>query len=259
MANSVVRTQGDNHIALQDSFTAHMRAPEQCPAPAGLEDRRLQIYRDLLFNNIEGFISRGFPVARQILNDEQWQTMVRGFMSHHCQTPYFPRITEEFLQYMQSDEAGLSQYPPFFLELLHYEWVEVALDIADDDLELLMQDRGADLLSGKPIVSPLAWSLAYQYPVHQIGPSFQPEEPPAEPTFLVVYRTRQGSVKFMEINAVTATLLTLLEESPALSGAQVLENLAVHMPHVDKETVISNGQITLDKLRRLDIILGVAI
>ena len=54
----------------QYEFTAHLRDPEKNPAPEGIEDRRLGIYRDLLYNNVEGFISGGFPVIRSIYNDE---------------------------------------------------------------------------------------------------------------------------------------------------------------------------------------------
>ncbi|HKX55116.1 MAG TPA: putative DNA-binding domain-containing protein, partial [Xanthomonadales bacterium] len=34
------------------AFAAHIRNPAVAPAPADVEDRRMQIYRDLFFNNI---------------------------------------------------------------------------------------------------------------------------------------------------------------------------------------------------------------
>jgi hypothetical protein len=48
---------------------------------------------------------------------------------------------------------------PWLHELAHYEWVELALQIADDDLP--PHDPDGDLLAGKPVPSPLAWALAY--------------------------------------------------------------------------------------------------
>ena len=47
-------------------FAAHIRDPENKPAPENIEDRRMGIYRDLFFNNIEGFLSGTFPVLKRL-------------------------------------------------------------------------------------------------------------------------------------------------------------------------------------------------
>ena len=39
--------------ATQYALTAHIRDPENQPAPAGIEDRRMGIYRDLIFCNVD--------------------------------------------------------------------------------------------------------------------------------------------------------------------------------------------------------------
>ena len=36
----------------QYAFAAHIRDPENNPAPSGVEDRRMAIYRELFFNNL---------------------------------------------------------------------------------------------------------------------------------------------------------------------------------------------------------------
>jgi hypothetical protein len=58
--------------------------------------------------------------------------------------------------------------------------------------------------------------------VHRIGPDHQPAEPPATPTFLVVYRDAADAVQFLEIGAETARLLEAIEQTPGLSGWQAL-------------------------------------
>ena len=73
-------------------------------------------------------------------------------------------------------------------------------------------DPNGDLLQGRPLVSPLAWTLAYDYPVQRIGPDFQPTEPGPHPTSLTVNPNRQTDVKFSECNDVTARPTQLLEE-----------------------------------------------
>ena len=81
-------------------------------------------------------------------------------------------------------------------------------------LDLTGIDPDGDLIAGRPVLSPLAWVLAYDYPVHQISPANQPHEPAGQSTFLVVYRNRDDQVGFMEINAVTARLLECCRTMP---------------------------------------------
>ncbi|MFM9709917.1 HvfC/BufC family peptide modification chaperone, partial [Streptomyces galilaeus] len=56
----------------------------------GFEERRMAIYRDLFFNNIEGFITSGFPVLRTLYSTDDWNTLIRRFfVEHDCASPYF--------------------------------------------------------------------------------------------------------------------------------------------------------------------------
>ncbi len=244
-------------LAQQRAFAAHLRAPDQHAAPAGVEDRRMQIYRDLFYRNIEGFIARAFPVLRKLIADEPWHAMVRDFFHRHrCETPYFIRIPEEFLQYLQEERQAHADDPPFMLELAHYEWVEIALDVADVDLDGISCDVGGDLLVGCPLVSPLAWPLSYQYAVHRIGPDWQPDAQEQEPVWLIVWRNRADEIRFMESNAVTVRMLQLLGGDAAITGQTVLEQIAAEMQHPNPAVVIENGARTLMELRDKEILLG---
>ena len=88
---------------IQRAFAAHIREPDLHAAPAGIEDRRMKIYRELFYNNIEGFISSAFPVLRKLYSDTDWHAMVRDFVHRHqSQTPYFLVISEEVLAYLEN-------------------------------------------------------------------------------------------------------------------------------------------------------------
>lgn len=240
--------------ATQRQMLAHLRDPEHAPAPEGLEDRRLKIYRDLIYNNVEGFISGGFPILRSILADEFWHPMVREFILQHSSTsPYFLDIGKEFLTFLQNHRADRKGDPAFMLELAHYEWVELALDISQ---ETWSEAPGRDLLNTKPVVSPLVWCLSYRFPVHLIGPRYQPEEPPETPTFLVVYRDRDDAVKFMESNAVTHRLIQLLQDAETPSGYVALEQIAASLQSPDPQAVISMGAELLETLLERGILCG---
>ncbi len=238
---------------LQRSLTAHLRDPERRAAPPDIESRRVGIYRDLIYNNIESFLSGGFPVLRSLCSDERWHALVRDFVRDHVShSPYFLEISEEFLAYLQHERGERASDPPFLQELAHYEWVELALDVAPD--EELEADPEGDLMSGRPLVSSQAWPLAYRFPVHLIGESFQPDEPPPQPTWLVVYRTPSLEIEFMEINAVTFRLLALLED--ARSGKAALEALAAELQHDNPEQLMQFGGELLAQLRETSILLG---
>jgi len=243
----------------QYEFTAHLRDPEHNPAPDGIEDRRIGIYRDLLYNNVEGFIANGFPVLRSIYSDDNWHKLVRDFFAHHksC-SPYFLEISQEFLDYLQSEHETQPEDPQGLLELAHYEWVELALMVAEESIDLDMIEPNGDLLQGHPVLSPVAWPLAYQYPVHKMGPDYLPEAAPEQPTYLVVYRNRMEEVRFLEINPVTARLVNLLQENPEITGELALNQIVHEMKHPNPDVVIQGGLSALQELQGYGIVLGVS-
>jgi len=239
--------------AAQIEFSAHIRNPEVHPRPADVEERRMRIYLKLFYDNIENFLASAFPVAKRVLGNETWHSLVREFVHMHPSTsPYFLEISQEFLSFLDDRKpAGL---PDFLLELCHYEWVELYLNVAEEEIATSGIDPEGDLLNGDVVRSPLLKILSYRYPVHRIGPKYQPSEPPADATHLVVYRKRNDKVRFLESNQVTHRLLQALEKP--LSGNEALELLANELSGVDRQTVREQGAAILEKLRDAEIILG---
>lgn len=249
--------QQADFINTQFNFTAHIRDPEHVPLPDGIEARRMKIYSDLFYNNIEGFISSSFPVLKTVYSEEDWHSMVRDFfIKHRCETPYFLEIAEEFLAYLQHTRTPQPQDPAFLIELAHYEWVELALMVADEEIDLKGINPNGDLLDAHPQVSSLAWSLAYQYPVHQISADFTPEQAASTASYLVVYRDRNDSVEFMEVNPVTARLLQLINEDQKISGRQALKQIADELQTSDTDSIIQAGHDALQQLQQHGIIVG---
>ncbi len=247
----------ENLRSLQIAFAAHIRDPENHAAPADVEDRRMDIYRQLFFNNINKFLASNFPVLRQLYDDDAWRQLARDFyIEHRCQTPLFPELPKEFLRYLQEQRKDRPGDPAFLLELAHYEWVELALSMDENELEDTVANSTGDLMKEVPVLSPLAWPLSYRYPVHRIGPGFEPEAPPDEPTHILVYRDRNYQVKFMHLNDVSRLLLNLLQENRGLTGLELLREIASRINHPDPSVVIDNGKKLLQELRSKDILLG---
>lgn len=231
--------------AKQEEFTAHIRNPSVNVQPSDVKADRMTMYRELIFSNVENFLTSNFPVLRKLHTDRQWHALTQDFLlKHRCESPYFSEIPEEFLAYLQNERDNPDDYP-FLLELAHYEWVEMVLSIAQDQVP---SNNGNEVAGKRLALSPLAWPLAYQYPVHTIGPGKVPEQPPGQPTFLLVYRDLDDDVNFLLLTPLTFRLLQILQEGESMKAEECLEQLAVEFGQLGRETVVNNG---LDVLQQL--------
>jgi len=213
---------------LQQALTAHIRDPENVAyAPdftqkdvLPIEPRRLNVYQELFFNNLSGFYANLFPVIHSILNDENsqnayqtWPELIRDFMRYHrSRTPLFHELGQEFLAFLHGDKVQLNRLPAFILELAHYEWIELALSIDEAELTPNAPSLEAKLTQAYQL-SPLAWPVVYQWPVDKISQTFLPETPPEEPTCLLVSRSLDDEIEFMQLSPLLYHLLVGLQEN----------------------------------------------
>ena len=238
----------------QYAFSAHIRDPKANPRPRGVEARRMKIYNELLYNNIESFLLACFPVLRQVLGKQKWARLVRSFFStHRSHTPYFRQIPDEFIQFLQAEWDRTEPYPEFVLELAHYEWIELVLSVSNRTPEWDKIDPQGNLLDETPVLNPLLANLRYAWPVHRIRPRIR--HTPAE-TYLLVFRDTDDQVGFIETNAFTARLLSLLETG-TLSGRMALETVARESRHPKPEIVIQGGLAVMQDLHARGALLGV--
>jgi hypothetical protein len=242
----------------QYRFAAHIRDPQHVPAPEGIEDRRMAIYRDLFFNNLRSLLSSTFPVLKKLLTDEKFRRLVRKFMQkHQAKTPYFLELPSEFLAFLQTEYEPEDDDFPFLVELAHYEYVELALSISEAGNDMAGVDRAGDFLNGIPVKSALTWTYAYQYPVHRIAEDFLPTSPAEQPTYLAIYRDADDKVGFMELNPVTAGLLNAIDDNTGQkNGEQLLRQLASDIKYPDVDGFIQHGLAAMEEMRSLGILIG---
>lgn len=235
----------------QLSLTRYLRDPDDCPLPAGMDAARVQVYRELVLNNLLSLLSGTFPVLVKVLHDSGWRALVRVFLrDYRATTPRFGEIAREFVDFLASEHPALAQgdWPPFMAELAHYEWVEMALQQSEADP---LPDSDASLLLGQPLrLSPLAWPLAYQWPVHRLAPDQQPTEPPVAPTLLLVRRLADWRIGFAELSPLAWRLLTRIEQFPELEGRSQLQGLAAEAQAEDTEGFMANGLALLQQMHR---------
>lgn len=240
----------------QFAFASHIRNPRQHKRPRGVEARRMKVYNELLYNNLEGFLLACFPVLRQVLGKRKWSKLVRDFFAaHRCHTPFFRQIPDEFVRYLKNERGERAEDPAFLQDLAHYEWVELMLSVSSKEIDFSQIDPDGDLMGGRPALNPLLSLQGYAYPVHRISPRFKPTAEQKEETHFAILRNSDDEVKFILINPVSMRLLSLLQAT-ASSGKEVLLQIASEMKHPDTQVVLAGGLEIMQSLRDSQVILG---
>ncbi len=241
---------------IQESFAAHLRDPLNVLAPEGIQETRLQIYRDLFYRNIEGFIANALPVCSQVLGNNRWHELVRDFYAQHCcLSPYFLDVSREFIDYLWL-ERDSDREPAFLKELALYEWLDLHVQISD--VEPAAYDASGDVLLGCPFVSPWLVLQSFTYSVQDIRVGSTSIDPLPIPIFLLVYRDLQDSVQIVELNAVSARCLSLLQCQPSITGQEMLNMVADELAYDDvgRQQFLSFGAEILQQWHSKDILLG---
>lgn len=235
-------------LQYQRQFASHLRAPKAHAPPPGVAAGRMRVYTELVFNTQESTLAACYPVCKKVLGQRRWRRLVRDFIAQHrATTPLFRQIPEEFLRFLEAQPQPLL---PYLVSLAHYEWIELALSLVD--VEEPPPLRG-DLLSGVPLLAPALALLHYPYPVQRISPRWRPRRP--SPVHLLVFRDRAGQVCFIELNALSAQLVDLLQAGE-LSGLQAIQRIADAAPTGMRAGVQRHGCALLAELHQLGAIVG---
>jgi hypothetical protein len=135
--------------------------------------------------------------------------------------------------------------------------VELALQIAHVEPPPADLSPDGDLLDGIPVLSPVAWPLAYTWPVPELGPEHQPQHPPSAPTLLLLRREPDGTVRFSRLSPLAFRLAQRLGEFPELSGRAQLEALAAEAGVTAMDEFIGQGVQLLEQFRRTGVLSGI--
>ena len=222
-------------IEIQHDLAEHIRNGQH---NAKFEQRRLAIYQELFFNNIEGFCANAFPVLKSILEDDVWKSWVRLFLVEaQNHSPFFVDIAEQFLGFL-SEKAQEQEHnsfynktfeplasSPWLLELAHYEWVELHISVQEPPV---LSNNCTEFLSSRaPLetfnfsLAPSAMPLAYQFPVQSISPTNYMDVTP-ELTTLIVHQVLahersedsvdvSPNIAFVKTDVLTIHLLSFIQ------------------------------------------------
>jgi hypothetical protein len=245
----------------QQAFTAYIRDPIGQPRPKNVAIKGMNVYKEIVFNNLFESVSACFPVARKVLGKRAWLSLIHEyFRVHSANTPIFRKIPEEFLTYLTNLEKCSSDALPVYLtSLCHYEWIELLVStMAYNPPEPVINNQiinvTGDLLEYQPAFNPTMQLLNYPYAVQKISPRYKPKEKVA--TQLLVFRNTEYIVKFIELNPITYRLIELLQDKNTTSK-RALTQIANEIGNLPLEKVIQFGMEILNELKNQGIVLGV--
>lgn len=240
-----------NFQDVQLAFCQAVRKPQNdlSTVVQGVAVDRMQVYQELLYNNVSNFIETVFPVARSLIDTEKWQALKRDFFANaHCESPFYLDISKQFLDYLQTNNVSELQHYPWLLELLHVEWMELHVELADFDwpeTSVLLQASQLDQLATDQQISfsvPL-WVLGYQWTVYEwrIGHKVDGELP--APSFLLVWRDCDDDRCQQVISPLYAFLIDVMQQQECFSISQLsqlLKSPIADLNYSDAEQIVSN-------------------
>lgn len=212
----------------QRQFCDWIRDPE-LELPHNFTAHRMQVYRDLLFNNICSFINLVFPVARAMLSEQQWQQLLAEFFQKsQCQSPLYNDISLQFREYLSEQQHPILQQYPWLEELLQYEWLELYLDTVEIETSILAEDQDWQLTTQ-------VWILAYQYPVYCWTVTMKLEQVEQAPSAIMVWRDDQDRVCIEPLSPLFAVMIEQIQQNGCIEQELYQLIKAVLPEFVEKE------------------------
>ena len=239
--------------SVQRELTASIRNPEQCYMVNIEKSQGIEVYQELVFNNLNELLRNAFPILHHVLSASDWRKLIKGFLKdHYANTPLFYELPKEFIAYLRNHKT----VSVTIMELAHFEWVELALELSPCCLKDLKSTTEYDLTQANLILSPLAYLLHYEYPVHTVKTSSDLVNCTKKMTYLIAYRDQEHFVGFVALNAVTARMLEILKLSHVMCGEALLKRVIKELRHPYPDIVIKQGWDMLAYLKQKEIIRG---
>lgn len=212
----------------QAIFCEWLRSPDATP-PANVQPERMQIYRELLYNNVSSFIEIVYPVTRSLLPTALWESICQDFFAQaQCQSPFYNDISLQFREYLVDTQHSVLNDRPWLTELLQFEWLELYLDTAE--IELKVVDKN---LIDHWQLSLSVWVLVYQYPVYHWYEGMSADEIEPQLGAIMTWRDLDDQVCIEVISPLYAILINELNER-SISDLELQNILKTQIPSLEE-------------------------
>ena len=215
---------------------------------------RVHHYRRLVFNVINDSLQSAFPLALNLIGENEWTHLANHFFSDYKpQSPQVWKMPGEFCNWFFETQQPFRNKFPFINDLLLFEWKEVELYMMDD---IPYEDYIAEgsWLQSRLVINPEHAILPVSWPVH-LKKAKTIEETDKGQFYILMFREREsGRIQFMDISAIYVLIIENL-----LAGNNLLDILdAVHnqLPDISRPEMEKSSIAFLQKLTEKGFIYG---
>lgn len=236
----------------QAAFNAYLRNPAQQKKPHGIAAKRIGIYREIVFNNFAASVSACFPVLLSIVGKRRFGQLLRlCFANQHFGNPLFSAIPKAFADFLQGLDLAEHGLPPYSAQLAHYEWIELyisrlAVEAASTTSAATRIKHASDLADTKLQLPAAHMLVNYDFPVHLLSKKHAGLA--NSPTYLLVFRTPDFRVEFIQLNAISHALLQRIQSESLPVSIHLTQLAKTMLPDLPQQNVHEFGLQALHML-----------
>lgn len=190
-----------------------------------IKEEGIDRYRKMIYHVVDDSLATAYPLTKQLLTEEEWNSAVHNFLSSHtCQSPFLWKMPFEFFEFVKKTETALQNKYPYLNDLLLYEWVEIEVFMMDD-IETIYATNGS-VITDALVLNPSCILQYFQYPVYNKSVTDITANDLAH-HFLLTHRNPETHlVRFLEVAPMFAYMIELLNEKE-----HTIEELIEHFSH----------------------------
>lgn len=221
----------------------------------GITPGRLKHYRRLVYNVFNNTLRQAFPIAKTVLEEEEWELLLNNFMQDQkIDDPRIWKMPESFYLFVKDNAWAEKLAKPWLSDLLLFEWTEIEIHTMADQKFPLYEPEG-EIMYDPLVINPEHKILQLQYPVH----SAQAEELEQKKGkyFLIVFREPEsGRVKFIHLSALFIQIFLDIS-----FNGKPLSEAAIHAAEIfsisdNLERVHRHSEMVFNDMRKQQLILG---
>jgi hypothetical protein len=203
----------------------------------GAKPSRLETYRRLVFSGIRDALVQSYPLTQALLTEHEWANLVHDFFEQHkCVEPQIWKMPFELIAFVKEKQGDLQTKYPQLIDLLEFEWLEIALYMMPD-IPYPMQRSGNPNLS-QWIFNPEHRFMRLDFPVHLLNASRITAKDKGVYNVLAYRHQQTGAVHFINLNLELAEALLYLS-----SGKGSIAEYTAH------QTIKDRGLLNAQLLR----------
>jgi hypothetical protein len=170
---------------------------------------RFLVYRRLVRHTLREALELAIPRAIARLGTRFDHYFARFLAERGPRSHYLRIVTQEFLDWCEPQWFIDSEVSPYIADLARHEALRIdigsmVIDRTEREVYELELDRGIRFTEAMRVVS-------YRYKVHELSEALEDRtEPTRADTRLLVYRSREHEVRYLELTALAAGILERL-------------------------------------------------